>query len=172
VESVHSKKEIYDVVKRATVGIVMEIPNRLPQRPFTIIGSGFCIHPEGIVVTCEHVFRAFFDEEAYKEIIQSLPEITNPKAIERKHIKQQPQVMFFAGMRGTQVFMPMVGITDAVSKTNFDLTVFKLPKHKAFPNGYPTIPVAEPASHSWRSRLMPFWRNSNFSCGQLAIWHP
>lgn len=50
--------------------------------------------------------------------------------------------MFFGGMQGTQVLMPMVGITDAVSKTDFDLTVFKLPKHQAFPNGYPTIPIA------------------------------
>lgn len=81
--NVQSKREIYDTVKKATVGIVMELPGRLPQRPFTILGSGFCIHPDGIIVTCEHVFRAFFDEKAYKELIESLPEITNPKQSSR-----------------------------------------------------------------------------------------
>jgi hypothetical protein len=44
-------QEVYTAVKRATVAIVMEFPGRIPARPFAIIGSGFCIHPEGVVVT-------------------------------------------------------------------------------------------------------------------------
>jgi hypothetical protein len=39
--------DIYAAVKRATVAVVLELPNRIPARPFTIIGSGFCIHQKG-----------------------------------------------------------------------------------------------------------------------------
>jgi S1-C subfamily serine protease len=138
-----SKREFYDRVKKATVAVVVEIPNRLPQKPFAIIGSGFCIHSAGVIVTCEHVFRAFFDERAYKEIIKELPEVTHPRLIEHGHINRQPQVMFFGGIQGTQVFMPVIGITEAVTKLGFDVTLFKLPKHGAFPNGYPTIEIAD-----------------------------
>lgn len=138
-----SKRDLYERVKRATVAIVMEIPNRLPKKPFTIVGSGFCIHKEGIIVTCEHVFRAFFDENAYQELMKDLPEENNPRAIEHRHIKQQPQVMFLGGIQGTEIFMPVVGISDATIKQGFDVALFKLPKHNAFPNGYPTIEVAD-----------------------------
>ena len=76
-----SKKDIYDAVKKATVGIVMELPNRLPKRPFTIVGTGFCIHPDGIVVTCEHVFRAFFDQDAYKILMQTIGDGQAPQPL-------------------------------------------------------------------------------------------
>jgi S1-C subfamily serine protease len=39
--------------------------------------------------------------------------------------------------------MRPVGVSDAVSKTDFDLTVFKLHKHPAFPDGFPTVAVAD-----------------------------
>jgi hypothetical protein len=138
-----SKREFYDRVKKATVAIVVEIPNCLPQKHFAIIGSGFCIHSAGIIVTCEHVFRAFFDERAYREIIKELPEVAHPRLTEHEHINQQPQVMFFGGVQATQVFMPVIGITEAVTKLGFDVTLFKLPKLGAFPNGYPTIEMAD-----------------------------
>jgi S1-C subfamily serine protease len=138
-----SKLELYDRVKKATVAIVVEIPNRLPQKPFTIIGSGFCIHSAGIIVTCEHVFRAFFDERAYKEILKELPEVMHPRLIQHGHINRQPQVMFLRGIQGTQVLMPVIGITEAITKLGFDVTLFKLPKHGEFPNGYPTIEIAD-----------------------------
>ncbi len=137
-----SKREIYAAIKKATVAVVMEIPNRLPQRPFTTIGSGFCIHRDGIVVTCEHVFRAFFDPQAYKKLMQTISDGEPPRAINMKDIKP-PQVMFYGGTQGTMVYMNQVGISDAVTKTDFDLAVFKLQKHAAFPNGFPTVPIAE-----------------------------
>lgn len=137
-----NKKEIYDAIKRATVGIVMEIPNQRSGKPFTIIGSGFCIHPEGIVVTCEHVFRAFFDAEAYRKLMESIKGSDAPTAIDTSQAKP-PQVMFYGGNRGTQVFMFPIGITDAVTKTDFDLAIFKLQKHAAYASGFPTIPIAE-----------------------------
>jgi S1-C subfamily serine protease len=136
------KRDIYNAVKKATVSIVMELPNRLPKRPFTIIGTGFCVHPEGIVITCEHVFRAFFDQDAYKKLMETIGDGQPPQPLDPKHVAP-PQVMFYGGTQGTEVMMYPVGISDAVTKTDFDLAVFKLQKHSAFRNGYPVIPIAD-----------------------------
>jgi hypothetical protein len=67
-------QDIYAAVKRATVAIVLEFPDRIPARPFTIVGSGLCIHPAGVVVTCEHVFRAFVDPAAYQRVMEAVKE--------------------------------------------------------------------------------------------------
>jgi hypothetical protein len=69
-----SEPSIYEAVKRATVAIVASIPGSAPNRPFTIFGSGFCIRSEGVVVTCEHVFKAFVDPESYQRIMQTTEE--------------------------------------------------------------------------------------------------
>ena len=141
-----NKREIYDAVKRATVGIVAETPDRLPKRPFTIIGSGFCIHPKGIVVTCDHVHRAFFDQAAYDDLMKKIKETADvPAPIKGSH-HRRPHVMFFGGAQttGTKISFPIIGVIDGVSKTNFDLAVYRLEaEHNAFPNGYPTLPIAD-----------------------------
>ena len=46
-------------IKKATVALVLHHPGHGAQQPFTIVGSGFCIDPKGLVVTCEHVLSAF-----------------------------------------------------------------------------------------------------------------
>ena len=60
--------EVYALVKKATVAIVTSHSDRLPKRPFSIIGSGFCIHRKGVIVTCEHVWRSFVDPEGYQRM--------------------------------------------------------------------------------------------------------
>lgn len=58
-------QEIADAVKSATVAIVLyhsDIPEK-DNRPFTVIGSGFCIHSQGIIVTCKHVLDGFIDPD-------------------------------------------------------------------------------------------------------------
>jgi trypsin-like peptidase len=135
-----SRLKFFDRVKKATVAIVMESGSL--QRTFTIVGSGFCIHSEGIIATSERVFRVFFDERAYLETIKDLPEVTTPRLIKRQYIERQPRVMF-RGVRGKQMSMPVIGIAEAVTKLGFDITLFKLPKHERFPNGYPTIEIAD-----------------------------
>ena len=135
-----SRRRFYDRVREATVAIVMESGS--PQRSFTIVGSGFSIHSAGIIVTSERVFRVFFDERAYQEIMKELPEVMTPRLIARQYIERQPQVMFW-GVQGTQMSVPIVGITEAVTKLGAEITLFKLPKHERFPNGYPTIEILD-----------------------------
>jgi S1-C subfamily serine protease len=118
-------------VKTATVGVVASYPERLPERPFTIIGSGFCIRQEGVVVTCKHVVDYFVGAQ--------------PGPTERGQIKLQavPQVMFYGGVYGTQIEMHAVSVINIGVENGFDLAVLKLASHPAFPNGFPTLPIQE-----------------------------
>jgi S1-C subfamily serine protease len=136
------KKDIYDAVKRATVAIIVEQPKRFPKRPFTIAGSGFCIHPEGIVVTCEHVFKTFVDPVKYKELMEA---VAKSEVHQVTNFEQgpHPHVMFYGGIYGSQMIMHPIPVSGAVTKTNFDLAVFKLPPHTAYPAGYPTLEIAD-----------------------------
>lgn len=137
------KKAIFERVKRATVGIVMPTPERLPKKPFTIIGSGFCVHPAGVVISCEHVFRAFFDQNAYKEIMKDIPDGPAVRPVPPGGVLGAPAAMFFTGITGANAVFPTIGVESATAKTNFDLAIFKLPASADFPDGYPTLPIAE-----------------------------
>jgi hypothetical protein len=126
-------QDIYAAVKRATVAIVLELPDRIPARPFTIIGSGFCIHPQGVIVTCEHVFRAFVDPAAYQRVMEAVKDGRvhpfNELAAARPH------AMFLAGVQGHEITMFPVPIVNATTKTGYDLALLKLQKHGAFSSG-------------------------------------
>jgi Trypsin-like peptidase domain len=128
-------KTIYETIKRATVAIVATHPDTLPARPFTIVGSGFCIHPEGIVVTCEHVFKPFVDPDGYQRVMQE------KEPIEVKSIR--PHAVFHYGVVGTEVHMILVPIVYATTKTNFDLAVLKLHPHVALAHKFPTLEIAD-----------------------------
>jgi len=131
---------IYDAIKRSTVAIVVSHPETIPAKPFTIIGSGFCIHPKGIVVTCEHVFKAFMDPETYKRIMQMVDE-GKSELFDFKGIR--PFAVFHSHVVGTEVHMIPVPIVNVVTKTKFDLAALKLHSHRAFAKGFPSLPIAD-----------------------------
>lgn len=136
-----SIREIYAAVKRGTVVIVMKFPDRLPARPFAIIGSGFCIHSEGVVVTCEHVFRSFVDPASYQRVMEAVKADTVQPFPELAAAR--PHALFLGGVQGGEVIMFLVPIENATTKTNYDLALLKLQKHSAFAQGYPTLPIAD-----------------------------
>lgn len=131
---------IYDAVKKATVAIVVSIPGNTPQRPFTIFGSGFCIRHEGVVITCEHVFKAFVDPESYQRIMQAIGR-NDGQSVSVKSIV--PYAMFYSGVHGTQIRFDAVSIATGVAMEDFDLAALKVHNHPAFPQGYPTLPIAD-----------------------------
>ena len=131
---------IYDAVKKATVAIVASISGSIPNRPFTIFGSGFCIHSEGVVITCEHVFKAFVDPESYQCIMQAIGR-NEGQPVSVKSIV--PHAMFYSGVHGTEIRMDAVSIATGVAMKDFDLAALKLHRHPAFPKGYPTLPIAD-----------------------------
>jgi hypothetical protein len=78
-------QKIAATAKAATVAIVLYHPDVPEQdnRSFTIIGSGFCVHPEGIVITCRHVIAdGFIDpDNRQPHVIFYHPEIPGIKGL-------------------------------------------------------------------------------------------
>jgi Trypsin-like peptidase domain len=132
-------KAIFDSIKKATVAIVAPLKAEAGKRPFRIFGSGFCIHPNGIVVTCEHVFRPFVDPDFYRQIVQAAKDADSPR-IEGDALI--PHSLFFYGVAPPEVRMVPVPVENVVTKTDYDLAALKLRPHAAFPNGFPTLPIA------------------------------
>jgi S1-C subfamily serine protease len=126
-----SSTGIYDAVKNATVALIATYENALPKRPFTIIGSGFCIFPDGVIVTCDHVFKGF----CYSGKKNAAP--GDPFRL------MAPHAMFFGGVEGKEILMHSVGIHQAVTIKGFDLCAMKLDKCDAYPDGYPALPIAD-----------------------------
>jgi S1-C subfamily serine protease len=131
---------VYNAVKAATVAVALFHPNNpgSKNRPFTIIGSGFCIHSAGVVITCEHVYKTFIDPAAYELVLND----TNGTRHELRGAV--PHVIFYIPEPiGSNFVTFPVPIENAITKTDFDLAAFKLAKHGAFRNGYPVLSIAK-----------------------------
>lgn len=133
-------RETFDAVKKATVAIVISERNKLPNKPFTIIGSGFCIDPRGIIITCAHVHQAFVDPEGYKRLMEAAKS-QREERIEVDAIT--PYALFFSHVEGQLVHMVPVPIQNAVTRTDFDLAIYKIHPHSAFAKGYPALEIAK-----------------------------
>ena len=66
-------RAISDSIKKATVAVIQWRANPTQEHPFKIIGSGFCVHPGGIVLTANHVFQSFKDQH-HKSVLERVGE--------------------------------------------------------------------------------------------------
>jgi hypothetical protein len=134
---------IYSKVKDATVALAV-LKEGDPQRPFEIVGSGFCVDLSGIVITCAHVLSAFMT----KPIHQQIAEISDKE----KHKEEQrvcpvslvrPHAVFYrvASPEKLHAFPSMVD--HIMAKTDFDLGMVRLLPHTAFPDGYPYLEIED-----------------------------
>jgi S1-C subfamily serine protease len=130
-------------VKAATVAVAVMHPERPAgkNRPFTILGTGFCVHPDGIIVTCAHVHRSFVDPADYARVMKSVKDKSDKITDLKGAI---PHVLFYSDKPiGQNLFAFPVSVETAISKTNYDLSAFKIAKHAAFRGGYPTLSIAD-----------------------------
>jgi S1-C subfamily serine protease len=136
---------IYDAVKKATVAVVRSVPGKSPF-PYSIVGSGFCIDPGGVVVTCEHVFRDFLTQES-RDRVKQAKKATTQEAVPIDGAI--PHVLFYLGVKEKErrINSFLVPVSHAVTdeKYGFDLAVLRLPRANAdlFPEGYPVLSVAD-----------------------------
>jgi hypothetical protein len=138
---------MFERVKKATVALAWMKPDTLKtpdhKQPFIIMGSGFCIHPKGIVVTCRHVMTAFMNKktteqfaEAMKKEGQDIHTFEMESAI--------PHVLFYETKlsQDNLVILPLQVETGA-AKTDFDLAMLRLHPHSFFKNGFPHLEVED-----------------------------
>jgi len=142
------KSEVYKSIKAATVAIALVHPDakKGKKQQFTILGSGFCIDKNGIIVTCEHVISAFMQETVHEQIAKIKPEESKKEPIHSWPVKIAPTyVLFYKHLKTPSeklhVFATCVVLSAA--STDFDLAVAKIHLHPAFPEGYPTVEIED-----------------------------
>jgi S1-C subfamily serine protease len=134
-------------VKAATVALALKTPGPLdPKRmPFIIVGTGFCIDPSGIVLTCEHVIAAFTKQDI-REVIAAMPlEGKKNTIVPIDGLNTvSPEVLFFRfdGPKDHMVLIP-APVEAAVAKLEYDLGAIRIGRHAAFADGYPFLEVEE-----------------------------
>jgi S1-C subfamily serine protease len=141
-----SSREILNRVKQATVAlaVVPETPPADPKRtPFLILGSGFCVDPTGIIVTCEHVLSAFLQTDIRKAI-GKIPEADRRKKIwpieDLKVVR--PHVLFFDTKSSSKhLFVVSAPLSEVIGSLKHDLGLLRLGRTNRFPSGYPFVEI-------------------------------
>ena len=134
-------KEILERIKAATVAMAaVNIGNK--DKPFTIHGTGFCIHHRGIVITCAHVLSSFMDRPLHERIA----EIARPKQDSENYLINMktliPHSIFYDSKQSPhRLYAFPVPMDVAVAKTDYDLGMIRLRPHPAFNNGFPELQV-------------------------------
>jgi S1-C subfamily serine protease len=128
-------------IKQATVAIVLSHPGHGSQ-PFTIVGSGFCIDPNGLVVTCEHVLSSFMKVPVHTALAHAKKgEWDEPSGAELDTLT--PSVMFLlSGSHGVELMFPLVRPASVMVKSDHDIGMIRLHPHKSYPGGFPYIEIA------------------------------
>ena len=144
-----STQALFDRIKKATVALAVMHDRKSPvpsgEQPFTIVGSGFCIHEKGIIVSCRHVIEGFM-EKKIKEQLASIPQEEKTKKVQvignvRAFI---PHALFFIPLpSGHEVAAACVGVEVCVARTDLDVGLLRLGVHDAFPRGYPTVELED-----------------------------
>ena len=137
-------QQTFERIKRATVAMAV-LHEKHPSRPFTILGSGFCIHPRGVIVTCRHVAEAFL-ERKFETYISQLPAEKREKEIQELQDVRSliPYALFYVVRPGRhEVMMLPAPVQIGMAKTDLDLGLLRVAVHAAFRTGYPTVEIED-----------------------------
>lgn len=128
-------------VKQATVALALFYEEN-PRRPFNIVGSGFCVHPGGIVITCEHVLSGFMRKPLSQVISESDTSKDATPALIPVDSAIPYAIFFFMDASTEELIAIPVRAMTAIAKTNHDIGMVRLNAHAAFKSGFPFLEVA------------------------------
>ncbi|MFB3886610.1 MAG: serine protease [Thermodesulfobacteriota bacterium] len=137
------ERQLYKRIKAATVAFASMVQSG--KTPFTIIGSGFCVDPSGIVVTCEHVLSAFMSKTIHEQIAELPPNVHGDKIRKTRPFSVlHPFVLFYQTEESKQqLFVAASGVDITIALTDYDVAVVRVPAHPRFANGYPAIEIED-----------------------------
>jgi len=137
------RRTIFNSVKAATVALAVMTEKADGSCPFSIVGSGFCIDPIGIIVTCEHVLSAFM-AKPLREQIASFEEVDSEKGIKSGWLAQRyvPFAIFFRmDLEPDKLVAIPTQASICTAKTDFDLAGIRVVPHAGFPAGFPFVEI-------------------------------
>lgn len=132
--------EHIDRIKRATVALVL-LKESEEGHPFRIVGSGYCIHEKGVIVTCSHVLSMFMKEPWQQSLARAKKgEYDEPEGF---HIDTLvPYVLFFANYSREELLGILVRPSIAMAKMTHDIGMLRLQPHSGFQQGFPFVEIA------------------------------
>lgn len=138
-----AKSSLFKKIKSATVAIALyNYGDR--QVPFTILGTGFCIHPRGIIVSCEHVFSAFMQRSVQEHVANIPKELEKKKFIPHESGINVPHAVFFDTQYSKHKMRAIPAPMDiATIKTDYDIGMMRIQPSLAFPKGFPSLEIEE-----------------------------
>jgi S1-C subfamily serine protease len=139
-----STRDILQRVKNSTVAVTY-LNTADSEEPFTILGSGFCIDPSGIVITCRHVVEAFMSKTIDKQIAEAPPS-KGPNGFRPVSPGNvvTPHAVFYDTARSSEhIFAIPAQTRNLIAKIDKDLAALQLLPHTSFPKGYPFLETEE-----------------------------
>lgn len=136
-------KKVLERIKAATVAMAtLNIKDK--DKPFTILGTGFCIHSKGIIITCEHVLSAFMDKPMRERIAETTRQKPNQEKVKIEIRTLTPHSIFYNIKYSLhQLIAFPVPVDIAMAKTDFDLGMIRLQKHVAFKDKFPYLEIGD-----------------------------
>lgn len=134
-------RSTFEKVKAATVAIAW-LREEQAGKPFSIVGSGFCIDPEGLVLTAGHVISAFMDKsmEAYIDEASAGGTDLRPKQMVIKH-RALPFAIFFRTLPPHHLLAAPAQVDVVLARDDFDLALLRVGRHGFYLGGYPHVEI-------------------------------
>ena len=140
-----SNRSALERVKRATVALAVMHDQGRPtppgEQPFTILGSGLCVHPRGIILTCAHVIEAFM-EKNIKQQLESIPPEERSRDMQNIPDARMliPHALFYVPRpEHHQIAVIASRVEFMIAKTDIDLGGLRLAPPSSFSAGYPVM---------------------------------
>ncbi len=105
--------------------MIRDVKGPTRSQPFEIVGSGFCVHEKGVVVTCRHVLERFLEKNV-DEQIASISDAEKGKPVQTiGNVKAvQPFALFYVPNPKTQeVIVACAGLKTCIASTEMDVCV-------------------------------------------------
>ena len=129
----------YSKIKAATVAIAKVDKNN--PATFEIVGSGACIDPKGIILTCEHVISAFM-AIPIQEQVKGYDQIAEPVEFDSPPF-YVPYAIFYDVNPDGQLLAYPSRVDQMIAATDQDIGFVRVLDHPSFSNGYPSVDIDE-----------------------------
>jgi len=129
----------FDRVKSASVAIAKV--DKSDPTVFEIVGSGVCIDPKGIILTCEHVISAFMSI-SIPDQTRELPKSEHPQRIEAPSLLV-PYAIFYRVDSSSRLLAYICRVDQILASTKQDIGLLRVLPHDGLPEGYPFLEVED-----------------------------
>lgn len=129
----------FSKVKAATVAIAKVYS--LDHQVFEIVGSGVCIDPKGVILTCQHVISAFMTV-SIPEQVKGIRDSAEPQRLPPPHLIV-PHTIFYKVDEQHRLLAFPCRVDQILCATDQDIGLLRVLPHTAIPDGFPCLEIED-----------------------------